>query len=490
MRALLWRKHLWVFTGLLFCSPAAHASDLRVSARSAAEAYSVTAARSGLPSMTRRRLVQYLGLEWQDILPPEDRRNRRRDPQKGQLRVFTQLRLEHAFGDFREGATGRARVLIDAQQNRQLDLLFGYLEGRRIGRVLDFKLGRQLDFAQLDFFAFDGLALTLSPPGRARRLVSLVLWGGLQVRSDSPLGAGGVVFEPLDAYEDPIRRPRERGYLLGVAVASRPTHWLKARAGMRRAFGRTTMERPEQELDPAAAGLSAFSQGVEQSLAFAQLSAFAPNRRFFFNGSASYDLARRDLSLTNLSATFRVAPRHRLRLTWIRTLPLLDLDSIFSVFDVGAFQEGRLRYAWTLAPGWELASRMHLRHRGDPQAQTSQPLGWGGALSLALQKRHHAASIHTRVHSEAKTWQVSTLARWGYAPTKARWSLDLWIHHAQAMLKTRRYALSGAISGQVRLFSGVAIRGLVETLTSKELRQSTRVFASLVMDSTLRMGGR
>lgn len=440
--------------------------------------------------MTRRRLVQYVGLDWQDILPPRDPKRHRREPEDGQLRLVTQFRLEHGFGDYREKAVGRARVLIDAQQDRQVDLLLGYLEGRRIARVLDFRLGRQLDAANLDFFAFDGLAIELSPPGSARRYLTLSVWGGQQVRSDSPLGAAGVVFESLDESLEPAKQPRERGYLLGAALSTRALPWLFARAGMRRAFSRRWRAAPEQQLDPAVQGLSAFSQGVEQSLAFAQVSAFTPNRRVFFNGTTSYDLARRSLALTNLALSIRLAPGHRLRASWIRSLPVLDLDSIFSVFDIGAFQEARLRYAVEFGSRWELATRMHLRHRNDPQNQEFSSTGVGGAVSAALRLREHRGSLHTRVHHQDQQWQLSSLGRWSWMPKKARWSVDLWVHHAQAMLHTRRFAFSGALSAQVRLFSGVALRGLVETLTTEQIQQSTRVFGALTMDANLRVGGR
>lgn len=450
----------------------------------------MTAARSETPSISRRRLVQYVGLSWQDILAPKDKQSRRRDPEDGQLGVVTQLRLEHAFGDFRSAASGRARTLLNLREGRQLDLLYAYLEGRKIARVLDFRIGRQLDPAQLDFFALDGLSLSVSPPGVARRYLKLTLWGGAQVRSDSPLGWANIAFEAPDEFLDPRTQPKERGYLLGAAVSTRPRSWISARAGVRRAFRSMSQVDPNQVLIDPDPQLPAFSSGVEQSLTFAQLSVRSPNRRVFFNAAASYDLIMRELSLADLALSAQPAPKHRLRLSWLRTTPILDLDSIFAIFDRGAFQEWRLRHAWTIDQRWQLATQVQVRNNQDPQASKAQAPGVGAAMSGALQLRHHRATLHTRMHRQNQRWQLSGLAQWQWQPKGSSWSVDLWVHHAQALMERRRHALSGALSANYRLFSGVSVRAMVETLTNQDVRQSTRVFGALTMDANLRVGGR
>lgn len=470
----------------------AKASDLRISARSAAEAYSLSAARSSSTTLTRRRLVQYLSLEWSDILAPKDPKERFRDPRDGQLQVVTQFRLRHAFGDFRSLSRGRARTLIDPEDNRQLDLLFAYLQGRRIARVLDFRIGRQLDPANLDFFAMDGLSVELSPPGPARRWIALGLWGGAQLRSDSPLGVASIAFESFDEDPDPARRPKERGYLLGAALSSRPLPELSLRAGMRRAFSSRHQERPEQGLPPEQDKLPAFSQGVEQSLLFSQISARALKRRIFFNGSASYDLARSTLSLARVSLTGVLLPGHRITLSWLRSLPVLDLDSIFSVFDIGAFQEGRLRYTWTPTQRWQLTAGVQLQARYDPQASlVEEPIAAyraspGGLLSIDYRYRAHRGQLHNRVQTQGANWQLSQLARWDWTPHARPWGLELWVHHAQAQLGWRRHALSSALAGNLRLLSGIKLRGMVEIMSTETLRQSTRIFASLTFDAMIR----
>lgn len=476
----------------LVLAPPAKASDLRISARSAAEAYSLSAARSSAPTLTRRRLVQYLSLEWSDILAPKDPSERYRDPRDGQLQVVTQFRLRHAFGDFRSLSRGRARTLVDPEDNRQLDLLFAYLQGRRIARVLDFRVGRQLDPAKLDFFAMDGLSIELSPPGPAREWIQLGLWAGAQLRSDSPLGIASIAFESFDEDPDPARRPKERGYLLGASLSSRPLRELSLRVGMRRAYSSRRQDRPEQSLRPEQDELPAFSQGVEQSLLFSQLSARALQRRLFFNASASYDLARSSVSLARLSATGVLSPGHRLTLSWSRSLPVLDLDSIFSVFDLGAFQEGRLRYTWTPTQRWQLTAGMQLQARHDPQAsQSDEPIAAyrgspGGIVSIAYRYRGHRGQIHNRIQTQGANWQLSQLARWDWTPHARPWGIELWVHHAQAQLGWRRHALSSAVAGNLRLLSGIKLRGMVELMSTETLRQSTRIFASLTFDAMIR----
>ena len=468
----------------------ANASDLRVRASSMAEAYMVAGPEGVL--LARRRLVQYLQLDLSDILGPTDPRSRFRAPEDGQLRVVSQFRIQHGFGEWREDARGRAETLLDLREDRQLDLLFGYLEGRQLGDVLDFRIGRQLDPAQVDWFAMDGASITLSPPGRFRDWASADIWGGWQLRARSPLGAARIAFEGTDTSLDEDAPP-ERGFLLGAALSTSPIPQLRLRGGYRRAFASLRQGDPTTDVASQLTEVPAFSGGVEQELLFGQLRITALSGKLELNSAVNYELATGRIQLARAELVATLGPRHALTAEWLRSVPVFDLDSIFSVFQAGAFTEGRLKHRWRLAPAFHVIGVGHLRYRDDPENAKNSILGGGGTLTFGYFRSELQASLMSRMHVEADWTQWTQLLRFDWSPSRSRWSTGLQFHQAVAQNdRAPRPQAEGALAwtGSVQLYEGIHLRAIAEELISTQLRHSLRVFGALTFDANLRVGAR
>src|SRR5690606_38555012 len=84
---------------------------------------------------------------------PEPRRQQLVD---GQLEIVASMRLRQEFGDFLSAAGPDSGPVLESVDGRQIDLMFGYLQGRRIGGFFDFRAGRQFESSGLDWYAFDG----------------------------------------------------------------------------------------------------------------------------------------------------------------------------------------------------------------------------------------------------------------------------------------------------------------------------------------------
>lgn len=441
----------------------------------------------------RRRLVQYLSLELSDILPPRDPSLRFRPIEEGQLRVVTQFRVQHGFGRFREAAKGPAGRLLDLREDRQLDVLIGYIEGTQLGGVLDLRLGRQMDPANVDFFAMDGLMLRLGPPGAWRPYAQLELWGGSQVRAQSPLGLSGASFEGLGNDLGDARAPEERGYLVGAALLTQPRSWWFARFGYRRAFASQARTRIDQNSAVLADPPSAFAGGVEQSLLFAQGRVTDRRSHISLNGSASYELASLRLTLAEGSLQWMPSSKHRLAFTALRTVPVLDLDSIYSVMFVGAYSQLALRYTWRDPRGIQVTVQPYTRRRNDPAAPRNAAQGVGGSIGAGIGPASSRIGVRSEFYREALWTQWSNLLRWDLIGQNTRWTGALQLHYALAhrgRIRQLEHETALALTADLRLYEGVRIRALFEEMTSTRIRHSFRIFGALSFDANLRVGGR
>ena len=183
---------------LLSATPAA-AAVYSVGARTEAQAYQFRSwqgrAFDDPEKLSRYQISQYLDLGAFDLLSSAGRGSR--------LDFVTYMRLENDFG-FDEWEQNR---LDDAEQPA-FHLLYAYLHWQGVaGGLLDFKLGRQIRYDQLEFFSFDGLDVHVHTPA----FFGIGFFGGWQVKGTSI--AGSDTFQP-----DGVRVSDRRRIAAGVTT--------------------------------------------------------------------------------------------------------------------------------------------------------------------------------------------------------------------------------------------------------------------------------
>lgn len=355
----------------------ARASETRVVSRTMGEGYMIKVPGADGPVLRRRRLVQYVNLDVQELLPPKDPREFRRDPGDGQLSIVTSLRLRHDFGDYRSGATGDGRALVQTLDGRQVDLLYAYLQGRKLGGWVDFRAGRQFEMSGLDFYAFDGGWVRAETPAH----FAVEAFSGLMVRGSDVLGYP--TFE-LDGTWG-TRTEEALSPVAGAALTTARLKWIDARVAYRRTF---SPDRGNAGLDDPALGN--FQSGIDQELISASAAVHFADGKVHPHGAARFNLGTARLDDVAVGVDWQITEIHRLRANYLRTVPAFDLDSIFNVFNLTPFEDARLGYEVAVGPSWTLAARGQMRVFRSAETSagfepsSSVTLGGGGGVGAVF----------------------------------------------------------------------------------------------------------
>jgi hypothetical protein len=166
--------------------PRAWAYDFAIQLQTIGQGYQV---RGFAPTgrnelLTRRRLTENLNLSVFDIEPGRWHGDDEDRTARNVLYVDASLRFDTDFGGY---TTGRPRGVDDIHEieQGQVDVLYAFLGGRRMGGRVDFQLGRQIHFDLVDFYAFDGADAIV----RLHPFVAAEAFGGAEVRGDLPLSS-------------------------------------------------------------------------------------------------------------------------------------------------------------------------------------------------------------------------------------------------------------------------------------------------------------
>ena len=220
----------------------ARAYDFEVDSTVVGQGYQVRQVRLGGDRLlNRRRLLGSLRLGVWNLLP--------RNAHGGgpTLSFASNLRYGADFGDYLEQAALDATPELEAQQ-RQLDVMYAYLEGQGFWGRVDFRAGRQVTIDGLDWFAFDGLTARVRTPW----WLLIEASGGLEARA----AREELIAAP--AYGDVGGTSAERALLsptIGAALELAGPRWAAARLSYRRttSAGATGDEAVDRDL--AALGL-------------------------------------------------------------------------------------------------------------------------------------------------------------------------------------------------------------------------------------------
>ncbi|HET6584150.1 MAG TPA: hypothetical protein VFG69_11890, partial [Nannocystaceae bacterium] len=438
--------------------------------------------------LSRRRLVQYIGLGVFRILPPRHADELTRAPEDGQLQIVSSLRIRHDFGTFTRRATGPGAGVLQSLDGRQIDLLYGYLEGQNMGGWVDFRAGRQFEMSGLDFYAFDGGWVRARTPAH----LAFEAFGGFAV--DGTALFGYPTFE-LDGTHD---QPTDKAPTptVGAAFSLADVKWMDARFAWRRTFSPASLAKDLIAPD----GTRGLASGIDQQFVSGQIALRLVDGKLSPSAAARYDLGTSRLSDTSAALTWAITDIHTVRAQYIRTVPIFDLDSIFNVFMSEPIEDVRAVYEVRPGEHWTLYGRFQGRvFRARETALGEAPdrgtrFGGGGAGGATYRRRRFAlrtdlyglggwggmrigGDVDTRTHVVYDRFAIDGRAYALYykdevTPDRNGWSLAL-----QA-------------GGNLRLTHGIYLNLVGEQLFTPFYRTAFRALGVLSVDWSFRAGRR
>jgi len=472
----------------IFVGGPANASEVRTITRTQGEGYMVRVPGGDDDQLLRRRrLVQYVQLGVYNLLPPTEPGSRVRDRERdGQLQLVSSLRLRHDFGSYLRNGDDYAARALQSIDGRQIDLLFGYLEGQRLAGWLDLRIGRQFEMSGLDWYAHDGLWLRAHTPAH----FALEAFTGLQVDGTDVFGyptfeLDGTTNTPADS---------SRSWMLGAAVATDGLRHIDARLAWRRTLS-TTLLNPNIVNEDGSVGLPG---GIDQDLVSASVAG-----RFFKGklnpyGAMRLNLARLRVDDITAGLHFAFTEIHSIRALYLRSSPQFDTDSVFNIFAFEPVDDVRVVYEVRPGKRWALGARGQMRmFHNETTAGGTEPLraitpGYGGGLTAAFRVPRFRARTDAyglggegglRVGGSIDT---RTMVAWNRLAIDAR---TYGLYYADPVVLDRQgwsFAVQGGINAQ--LWKGIHLGILAEEMVSSFYSTAFRMFGTLSFDWTVRMG--
>ncbi len=464
--------------------------------RTIGEGYVVVAPGPEARLLRRRRLVQYINLGVYELLPPREVDQWRRDPEDGQLEIVASMRLRQEFGNFLAGAGPDSGPVLQSIDGRQIDLMYGYVQGRRIGGFFDFRAGRQFESSGLDWYAFDGGWARANTPAH----LAVEVFGGLQVNAAHVFGWPTFALDGTSG-----REPADRAGspMIGAAISVIELPWIHARVAYRRTFTPAGINRNilEPTGSPDGSVNEGVQAGVDQELVSATLNMNLAKGVFTPFAALRFNLGTLRVDDSSVGFGVAVSDRHAIRAQYLRTIPSFDLDSIFNVFNLQPFEDIRLSYQVRAGDRLTLLARgsMRMFHNDPPDALGVAPpraisVGPGGALAALWQQKRFAL-------------RADAYAQGGEGGLRAGGSLDGQVRvlydrigidlrsyfnrYADDQVPDREgYGVSFQAGADFKLWDGVHVTLLAEELLSTSVTHAFRGLATLSVDWSFRVGRR
>lgn len=341
--------------------------------------------------LNRRRFTQTLSLNiWNIGREPKLLRYDTKLEEGPNVYVSGYMRIDHDFGEY-VGDTIRidsdvfdAADLIPELQtaNLALDVLWGYAGVRGLGGFVDIEVGRQLRVDTLDWWSFDGVTARAHTPWG----FAVEGFGGLRVRDSSPLGSsvqepdgtgggecaeyvegdvpGSGSWRPIDRdvpggdnpFESEFDKCPQRDEIMptfggAIETDDKP---LKARIAYRRSVSRTPgiigpvdrFDNPDRGVYPNesvdAPGWGVNEERVSASVRYTHQLSGGKGQLVPF-GAARYSLLHGIPDEAHAGVRLRYGA-HSVAPEYYYSFPTFDGDSIFNVFSIQPYHDGRLTY--------------------------------------------------------------------------------------------------------------------------------------------------
>jgi len=457
--------------------------DFSIDLRTIGQGYQVRgfAPGGGNELLTRRRLTQILNLSVFNIEPDHWHGDDDDRTARNVVYVDASLRFDSDFGGYMTGRPRGTDEIRELQQS-QVDVLYAFVGGRRLGGRVDFQLGRQLHFDLVDFYAFDG-ADTLV---RLTRLVAAEAFGGTEVRGELPLSAPLYELDGTSAgSRDPRTRPAQDAALrplagAAVVVGGDAGSPFAARLAYRRMWSATADRLPGEP-----------DTGVnDEKVALTASAAIA--RRVFLTAGARYNLLLAAFDDEQVALRVRASARQWLGLEMAYLAPSFDGDSIWNIFASGAYRDVRGSYELTLFEGLKLYARGFARHFDAVDAEPADGARWAGGGSAGVAWRHPHGVVRLDGYFDGgfggRKTGADLSARAEVRPravelegrlTGYEWRSD------QQTATDRGFVLGAQAGGRYRLGEGVRLHLLVEDNLGTYYESQYRGLAVVELDASL-----
>ena len=488
----------WCLAALaVWLAPAlAEATEVRIGSRTIGEGYVIVAPGPEARLLQRRRLVQYINLGVYELLPPREVDQWRREDEDGQLEIVASMRLRQEFGSYLSEAGPDSGPVLESLDGRQIDLLYGYLQGRRLGGFFDFRAGRQFETSGLDWYAFDGGWARANTPAH----LAIEAFGGMQVNAAHVFGwpnfelGGTSGREPADRAGSPM---------IGAAVSVIEIPWIHARVAYRKTFTPTGINRNILESTGAPDG--SVREGVlgatDQELVSATVNMNLAKGVFSPFAAVRFNLGTLRFDDTTVGFGVAVSEQHTIRAQYLRTIPNFDLDSIFNVFNVQPFEDVRLSYQVRPGGGWTLLGRASMRmFRNEPTdslgVEPPKPISFGPGGAIAALWQHRRVAVRADAFAQGGEGGLRTGGSLDGQVRVAndRIGVDLRSYvtrYSDDQTPTREgYGLSFQAGADFKLWDGVHLTLLAEEMLSSYVVHAFRGLATLSVDWTMRIGRR
>lgn len=367
----------------LFGPSQAWAADVELSSQTVAQGYEVASPWEG-SSIERRRLLQIVGFSLHRLQGATDGAGGDYSLRLG-MRVDSDFGLGNHLPDrVRDAETRWTRAsgayFVPGLRTAQLDLMYGYLEGRGLGGGwLDFRAGRQYLVDVLGWWSFDGALTRVTTPW----YFDLEVYGGLEQRGGLPLstsrfeaqgmwrgrradfgGEGEPRTSDFPGYQEAAAAPA-----FGVALESSGPSWVHGRLSYRRVFNTGSATTGMFDDGGALAGqtdeLRTSSDRIGGSVQLLEGSLGG------LRGGLAYDLYGQLIPSAYAGLEVFVGERVTVGADLDYVEPVFDADSIFNWFTKSPSTTGTLRGAWRIGSQVELAGSGGVRAwstEGDPAA--------------------------------------------------------------------------------------------------------------------------
>jgi hypothetical protein len=327
-------------------STTAHAYDAEVESSTTAQAYQLRGL-TGDPVLSRRRVTQTLGLGVYNLVGSD------KEQGKEQLFFRVRMRLDADFGMAREeyalnGGNPDAARFIPGLQPAPVDVMYGYLEGKRFLRgMLGFRVGRQYVVDPLGYYSFDGGLVRFTTPA----FVTLEAYAGFEQRAGLPLSTGrwelgGVqrgdrTNYPLTSY--PSFQKAGLAPLYSVSLESAGPTWIHGRLTYRKVWntGSSFVAGSGALLGPDAMATYDARRVSSERLGYglnAEIWDIAALR-----GALIYDLYGKQWNSIEAGVDVFAHERVTVGADYSYFKPIFDADSIFNVFGIEPMDDVSLR---------------------------------------------------------------------------------------------------------------------------------------------------
>ncbi len=340
--------------------PADRPIDAEITSETAAQFYEMRSP-TGQTIIARRRLTTTLGVAAYDLFDKVD------DPRAPTLTFRARLRYDADYGgSAEETAVNRPDRLVPGFSRGPVDLMYGYIEGRRfLNGLLGFRLGRQYVTDALGWWSFDGGQVKVTTP----YYFALELYGGLEQRGGLPFATSryerdGIWRGDRTDYERdptlyPSFQPNDIAPAIGAALESAGITWLHGRLTYRRVY------------NTGSSNVSQFTNGIRTNATYDGTRISQERVGYAVDGSLptiggikagfAYDLYVKTMANIYASLDWYTTQKLTLSVDYDYFRPTFDGDSIWNFFMAMPMNDIGLRASWDPDPRVSVSGALRAR---------------------------------------------------------------------------------------------------------------------------------